>query len=184
MVNNNIEEKCDITIRRAHAADIDAIVRIYDAIHDAEEQGRATIGWIRGVYPVRQTAVQAVTRGDMYVMDDGGAVVAAAIINQQQVPAYRDAHWATDAPDSEVLVLHTLTVDPHCGGRGYGKRFVHFYEALARQRGCTVLRMDTNARNTVARRMYRHLGYQEADIVPTVFNGIPDVMLVCLEKRL
>lgn len=31
--------------------------------------------------------------------------------------------------------------------------------------------------------MYKKLGYKEISIVPTVFNGIPDVMLVILEKR-
>lgn len=44
--------------------------------------------------------------------------------------------------------------------------------------------MDTNAKNATARRMYQKLGYKETDIVPCVFNGIPDVMLVCLEKHL
>lgn len=44
--------------------------------------------------------------------------------------------------------------------------------------------MDTNARNAAARRLYAGLGYWEAGIVPCVFNGIPDVQLVCLEKYL
>jgi ribosomal protein S18 acetylase RimI-like enzyme len=44
--------------------------------------------------------------------------------------------------------------------------------------------MDTNARNAAARSLYRKLGYREIAVVPTVFNGIPDVMLVLLEKHL
>ena len=32
--------------------------------------------------------------------------------------------------------------------------------------------------------MYKKLGYKEIGIVPTVFNGIPDVMLVMLEKSI
>ena len=35
-----------------------------------------------------------------------------------------------------------------------------------------------------AREMYRKLGYKEVGIVPTVSNGIPDVNLVLLEKRI
>ena len=53
-----------------------------------------------------------------------------------------------------------------------------------RQNGCTVLRIDTNARNLRARAMYAKLGYREAGTVPCVFNGIPDVQLVLLEKKL
>ena len=45
-------------------------------------------------------------------------------------------------------------------------------------------RMATNAKNTAARAMYRKLGYAEIAIVPTVFNGIPGVDLVLLEKHL
>ena len=44
--------------------------------------------------------------------------------------------------------------------------------------------MDTNAINTRARAMYHKLHYHEADILPCVFNGLPDVQLVLLEKRL
>ena len=50
--------------------------------------------------------------------------------------------------------------------------------------GCTVLRMDTNAKNAAARRLYQKLGYAEPDIVPCIFNGIPNVQLVLLEKKL
>ena len=39
----------DNRIRLATAADIDAVEAIYDEIHDAEESGAATIGWVRGV---------------------------------------------------------------------------------------------------------------------------------------
>ena len=46
------------------------------------------------------------------------------------------------------------------------------------------LRLDTNERNDRAREMYRKLGYKEIGIVPTVFNGIPNVNLVLLEKRI
>ena len=44
--------------------------------------------------------------------------------------------------------------------------------------------MDTNERNKRARAMYSKLGYKEAGIVPTVFNGIEGVGLVLLEKRI
>ena len=38
--------------------------------------------------------------------------------------------------------------------------------------------------NILARALYKKLGYKEIDIVPTVFNGIPGVNLVLLEKHL
>ena len=44
--------------------------------------------------------------------------------------------------------------------------------------------MDTNVKNTRARKLYHTLGYEEVGIVQCIFNGIPNVQLVCLEKYL
>lgn len=163
---------------------IDAIEGIYSRIIDAQETGGSFVGWQRGVYPTRQTALDALGRGDLFVCVDGGQVVAAAIINRIQVPVYAEVGWLYPAEPDEVMVLHTLVVDPLRVGRGYGTAFVAFYEGYARQSGCPVLRMDTNEKNAAARRLYARLGYREAGIVPCVFNGIKGVGLVCLEKKL
>ena len=90
-------------IRKAEKKDIDAVAAIYAHIHEQERTGKATIGWLPGIYPVRGTAEAA----------------------------------------------------------------------LAQENGCTVLR-----------RLYQKLGYAEPDIVPCIFNGIPNVQLVLLEKKL
>ena len=82
------------------------------------------------------------------------------------------------------MVLHGLAVDPLEKGRGYGRAFVSFYEDYAKTYGCTELRMDTNKLNTRARNLYQLLGYKEIGIVSCIFNGIPNVQLVCLEKHL
>lgn len=171
-------------IRKAVLQDIDAIASIYEEIHTQIEQGRTAIGWIRNVYPIRKTAEDSLNRDDLFVEEMDGKIVAAAIINQVQVPSYADARWEYPAPEEEVMILHTLVVSPSCSGRGYGKAFVAFYEQYALENGCRYLRMDTNAVNQAARRLYQTLGYKEVDIVPCIFNGIPGVQLVCLEKKL
>ena len=171
-------------IRKATAADTASVVALFDAIHTEEEAGRTTTGWLRGVYPTVKVVETGLSRDDLYVMEDAGAIVAVCRINAEQVDCYFGAPWLYAAAPEQVLVLHTLVVDPRQKGRGYGSAFVAYYEDLARKRGCIVVRIDTNARNEKARRLYAHLGYREADIVPTVFNGIPGVGLVLLEKKL
>ena len=170
-------------IRNATASDIPAVERVYEEIHTAEEAGTQTIGWIRGVYPTAATAEAALARGDLFVLETD-KILGAAIINRIQVDAYEGAAWAYDAPADKVCVLHTLVISPRAGKMGCGRAFVQFYEDYAREHGCAELRMDTNARNTRARAMYAKLGYREIGIVPTVFNGIPGVDLVLLEKHL
>lgn len=170
--------------RKATANDIDAIAAIYGEIHTEEETGRTTTGWQRAIYPTRKTAEDSVALGDMFVAEQDGTVVAAARINREQVDVYAHVPWEHAAPDDEVMVLHTLVVSPTVKGRGLGSAFVAFYEQYARENGCAVLRMDTNERNLAARALYKKLGYREAGVMPCVFNGIPGVGLVCLEKKL
>lgn len=173
-----------MTVRKATQADIGSVSAIYEAIHTVEENREKTIGWIRGVYPTEKTAQDAYEKGELYVMEREGRVVAAAKINQEQGEEYQDCPWQYEAAPEEVLVLHTLVVDPAVKSSGCGTAFVAFYEELAREMGCPYLRMDTNALNKPARRLYAHLGYREPGIVQCVFNGIPNVDLVCLEKKL
>lgn len=145
------------TIRKAARADLDAVCRIYDQIHTAEERGEAAIGWQRGVYPERETAEAALARGDLFVQEQNGEIVGTAILNQTQVDSYAGANWRYDAPDSEVMVLHTLVIDPEAKSRGLGREFAAFYEGYALAHGCRYLRIDTNARNARARRFYQNI---------------------------
>ena len=172
-------------IRKGAAADIPQIAAIYDRIHTREEAGQSAVGWVRDIYPTRATAQAALDAGELFVLERGGAVAAAARINQIQVPEYANARWQhPQAPAEQVMVLHTLVVDPLQGGRGLGTAFVRFYKEYAREKGCPYLRMDTNEKNRSARALYARLDYQESGIVDCRFNGISGVRLVCLEKTL
>ena len=171
-------------IRKATIDDIDAIENIYNKIHTNEEKGLVTIGWIRDVYPTRQVAIDALNNNELFVLEDNNQVVASAKINQVQVPEYKNASWEHNDGNDKVMVLHTLVVDPDKSGNGYGKEFVKFYEQYSLQHNCPCLRMDTNKNNTIARALYKKLGYKEVGVVPCDFNGIKNIGLVCLEKYL
>ena len=170
--------------RKAALSDIPAVAEIYSDILTEQEQGNIFVGWARGVYPTEKTANMALERGDLFLQEEDGVVVGAAVINQQQVDVYADGNWQYPAADEQVMVLHTLVISPKAARKGYGTAFVRFYEQYARENGCRYLRMDTNAGNTRARSMYAKLGYAEIGIVPCVFNGIEGVPLVLLEKYL
>ena len=173
-----------MNIRRAMVFDLPGTEKLYNDIHDAEEKGLITTGWIRGVYPVRATAEAALQRGDLFVMEENNQIYGSALINQIQVDVYAGAPWEHDVPDDQVCVLHTLTISPKSQHHGLGRQFIQFYEEYALEHEWPELRLDTNERNELARELYRKLGYREIDIVPTMFNGIPGVNLVLLEKYL
>ena len=62
------------TIRKAACADLDAVCRIYDQIHTAEERGEAAIGWQRGVLNRKNIPWQMAELGK--VDHGGGGTVA------------------------------------------------------------------------------------------------------------
>lgn len=173
-----------MNVRKATEHDLDVVEKIYDAIHMAEEENQQQIGWIRGIYPVRETAELALKRDDLFVLEHDGEIYGTGIINNIQVDSYRHGNWKHHIPDEHVCVLHTLVISPTNSGKGYGRKFLEFYESYALEHGCAELRIDTNARNEVARAMYKKHGYTEVGIVPTDFNGIPGIKLVLLEKYL
>ncbi len=172
-------------IRSGRYEDISQVVKIYDRILTDEENGIERTGWVRGVYPTEETAVESLKAGALFVLTKDEVVVAAAKIDQVQLEEYKNVSWEHgDIPADQVMVLHTLVVDPAFSGKGCGVEFVKFYERYALENHCYYLRMDTNAKNTAARTLYKKMGYREAGIVASVFNGIPDIQLVCLEKSL
>ncbi len=174
-----------MNVRRAETNDIPKVVEIYNDILDLEEAGVTSVGWIRGIYPTEKTAVEALKANELFVMTEDDYLVAAARINQIQVPEYKYGSWKYNnaAPD-QIMVLHTLVVSPHFSGKGYGSGFVKYYEKYAKDNDCLYLRMDTNEKNITARKLYSRLGFSEVGIVPCNFNGIPNVRFVCLEKKI
>lgn len=117
-------------IRNSKGSDIGAVVTIYNRILDSE-LAKAMTGWKKGVYPSYETASGAHHNKELFVMEDAGKIVAAAIINQKQVPEYAGGEWEYRVPDHEIMVPHTLVVDPGQSGKGYATKFVAFYESYA-----------------------------------------------------
>ncbi len=174
----------NLEIRKATPKDLEGVAKIYEKIHAAEERGQVEIGWQRGVYPEKITAETALERDDLFVEEWDNQIVGTAILNQVQVDVYEKAHWQYPVSADQVMVMHTLVIDPEIKGHGLGTAFAKFYEKYALEHDCHYLRIDTNERNQAARRFYQKLGYQEIDILPCIFNGIEGVNLVLLEKRI
>lgn len=171
-------------IRKATAADLDAVAAIYDAILDEEERGgKSWTNWARGVYPVREDAEGALNADTLWVGEEDGRLCGAVILNHVQLPEYAHIAWTIPAEGEEVLVIHTLVVDPAQAGRGLGRQFVAFAEQHARDLGCTVMRLDTYEGNAPAAGLHRKLGYRQAGVTQFNFHGIVE-NLILFEKAM
>ena len=173
-------------IRLAVAEDLPAVSAIYEAILDQEDAtGIRYTGWKRGAYPTLDTARSILEAGTLYVgVDEDGAVWGSMNLNGWQLLEYKNGNWSVPAEDSEVAVIHTLTIDPARAGQGLARQMVAFAEDTARQQGKTVLRLDTGVDNTPANHLYPALGYRFAGVVDTFFMGYAKRPLNLYEKKL
>lgn len=173
-----------ITFRKATPDDLDALLALYDRVFTAEEAGLTSVGWVRGIYPTRQTLEDALLRDDLFLEEADDALVGAAVFNKLQSDYYAPAPWQIDARPDEVMVMHTFAIDPTFRRRGYARAMLDFYERHARKEGCRTLRIDTNERNSGALALYASAGFQRITIHPHCFEGLPEIRLQLLEKVL
>ena len=171
-------------IRRAAAADIDAVYGIYSEILKNEREGVCYTQWREGLYPTRETAERAVAAGTMYVLEDGGEILASVILNSHQPVEYYEIPWLYPASDEDVLVIHTLCVAPGAAGRGVATRMVDFATGFALGGGKHVIRLDTNVKNSPARSLYEKHGYRLAGTHHSLHEGVLDTELVYMERKM
>ena len=71
--------------------------------------------------------------------------------------------WLADRDDvlQRCLFVYQIHIAEAHRGRGYGKEAMLLAEEEARRRGIDRLALNVFGRNTVARRLYRSLGYDE-----------------------
>ena len=173
-------------IRLASEQDLPAIAAIYEASLDHEDAtGLHYTGWQRGAYPTLDTAKGILAAGTLYVgTDEDGTVWGSMNFNDWQLPEYAKGRWTIPAEDSEVAVIHTLTIDPKRAGQGLARQMIAFAEDSARKQGKTVMRFDTGTENEVSNHLYPAIGYHLADVVDTFFMGYTHRPLNLYEKKL
>lgn len=160
----------ELTIEQATAEEIDEIALLYEEVVGHLVAGTNYPGWIKGVYPTRGTAEDAVAGGTLYVARQASKLVGAAVLNQKQEPAYHTVQWAMDAQDADILVVHTLVVHPSCPRRGIAEGLIQFAAGLALARGMKAIRLDVHEKNTPAIRLYQKCGFQFVGTVSLGFE--------------
>jgi GNAT superfamily N-acetyltransferase len=95
--------------------------------------------------PMLDDYAARIEAGQAWVLEDGGALVGALILE--------------DEPDG--LLLYNIAVAPAAQGAGVGRRLIRFTEAEARRRGHALLRLYTNEKMVENVAMYPRLGFTE-----------------------
>lgn len=132
-------------------------------------------------YPTRAHYEKDAARGELYVATAAdGSIAGVAAINTDQAPEYAPLPWAIPAP---ALVPHRIAVDPAAQRQGVARSLFAFAETLARQKGLTVLHMDTYAQNDRMQALVESLGFVRVGLVHFDREGRP-LGYPCYEKVL
>lgn len=139
--------------------DINALEEIYNDLNDYLHLGINYPGWLKGVYPVRETAETGIKEGNLFTLRIGNRIAGSIILNHKQEEAYHQVTWEVGADDSQIIVIHTLVVHPDFMKQGISQRLMDFSRDYALQKDAKCIRLDVAIQNAPAISLYEKCGY-------------------------
>lgn len=158
-------------IESGTAADIDELEKLYDDLNDYLSATINYPGWIKGVYPVRECAVDGVQNNTLYVVRHNGKIAGSIILDHHPDEAYNNVRWKIDADYSHVFVIRTFVVHPSFLKMGVGCALMDHSFELARQTGMKSIRLDVYENNLPAISLYEKCGFEYIDTVDLGFGN-------------
>lgn len=164
--NKNIKFKIEIGTKE----DIEQLDRLYNDLNEYLEKGINYPGWLKGVYPIRETAEMGIAENNLFVLKVKSDIAGSIILNHKPENAYNEVIWSINANKDEVIVIHTLAVHPHFMKYGVAQKLMDFAELYALQENAKSIRLDVAVQNAPAISLYEKCGY---DYIGTVDLGLP-----------
>ena len=164
-------------VRQGKVEDVPAVMElIRQVVPGMRAQGNFQWG---SDYPNTAVFEGDVAKAQLWVAEVAGKLAGVAAITTDQEPEYAQVGW--DLSELAVVV-HRLAVDPTCQGKGVATALMLQAEAVARTRGISVLRVDTNTQNDATQGLFPRLGYSMAGEIELRIR--PGLRFCCYEKRL
>lgn len=165
-------ERVRLRFRQAGDADTDAAQAAYRRII---EHLAATVDyphWHSENHPSPAEVEAWVADRQLYLtVDAAGEVAGVVVLNHDAPDAYQEASWSVPASPDEVLVVHALGVTPDFLRQGVARFMVDASLAVARDKGCRAVRLDTYVGNTPARELYARYGFTDLGVHELHYEG-------------
>ena len=151
--NNYIIEKGTIN-------DIDELENLYDNLNHYLQIGINYAGWIKGIYPIRETAVRGIQNKNLFVLKMDNIIVGSILLTHEPETAYSQVIWGIESDYKDIIVIHTLVVHPKYMKNGIGKKLIDFAKKYSIEHEMKTIRLDTSIYNTPAISLYEKCGYK------------------------
>ncbi len=145
-----------LTIGTAVIEDLDEVLALVrEAIADMNERG---IHQWNEQYPQDYLIKWDIEKDMLHVARDGDVIVGSISLTYEGDVEYRDVEW-TDI-DGKYLVVHRLVVHPEHQRLGVASTLMEHAEKMARDTGCTSMRLDTFSENPRSLAFFTKQGYE------------------------
>lgn len=155
----------DIIFELGKANDIDELEQLYNDLNDYLAKGVNYPGWIKGIYPVRQNAIDGVKNNNLYVAKNNGKIIGSIILSNEPEPEYYNAKWGFESDYSDVFVIHTFVVHPKFMKCGVGKALMEFADEYSIKSQVKSIRLDVYEGNIPAIKLYEKCSFKYIDTV-------------------
>lgn len=146
------------TIRRAGAADLDAVEALERACFTLDAQSRRSLRYL----------LMRAHADVLLAVEADGTLLGDAVV------LYRRG--------ARVARLYSIATSRAARGRGVGTHLLAAGEAAAREKGCRALRAEVRVSNAASRGLFGRTGYREIGPLPAYYPGGEDGLR--LEKPL
>lgn len=155
----------EMSIELGKASDIDELEQLYNDLNDYLDKGVNYPGWKKGIYPVRQNAIDGVKNGNLFVAKHNGKIIGSVILSHEPETAYYKAKWEFESDYSDVFVIYTFVVHPQFLKRSVGKALIDFSIEHSIKSKAKSIRLDVYEENIPAIRLYEKCGFKYIDTV-------------------
>ncbi len=155
----------DIYMELGTINDIDELEQLYNDVNDYFVSNINYPGWIKGVYPIRQTAIDGINSKHLFVAKYNEKIVGSIILNHKPEMGYSGVTWEYESDYSDVFVIHTLVVSAEYMKCGVGKNLINFALQFGREQNMKSIRLDVSENNSPAISLYEKCGFKYIDTV-------------------
>jgi len=155
----------DTVIELGSEKDIDELENLYNILNDYLAEGVNYPGWMQGIYPIRQDAVNGVKNGTLYVAKHNGKIIGSIILNHEPESAYYKVKWKIESDYCDIFVIHTFIIHPEYMKLGIGKALMDFAVEYSLQSNIKSIRLDVYENNIPAINLYEKCGFQYINTV-------------------
>lgn len=174
-VNKELKAQEEYSIEKGTVSNIDELESLYNDLNDYLEEGVNYPGWIKGIYPIRETAVMAIKANTLFIIKVNNEIAGSIILNNEQECAYEQVTWGIEAEPKDVMVIHTFVVSPKYMSNGIGKKLMDFARVYSIEKQIKTIRLDVSIHNTPAIALYEKYGYKYIGTVDLGLN-IPNLI--------